>query len=503
MPDPQRWESHGFSRVEDVKRVCKPLGRDSGLSIANPSFPVTLPIITWGQAYGQPRMSTVPAPTSRTLLALVISLSVLAGGLATGAPTTQSDETADARADATPLPVNTTTEGTIDTENDSDWYAVEVGDQRTLVPHLALPGGYDQERGSGNPVERKDLNFTVYGPDGERLGEGQTGSWHGGQPGGAAIRVSEAGTYYIQIQAEYAGQAEDPLREANGSQDYTLSVDSFAWDPHEPNQNRSAATGFNEDLATSTHLFGFDDDYYATDLAAGDTVTITYRETSVIHGYVHHDVYVYGPDGDQVAHTAHEERNGSVTFTAETTGRYTVAVAVDWDEAEAYSIRGSDGVLYDLTVDVGDDTGETTETPTATEEPTATDEPTTTSTATPTATSTAPPTAEPTATEEQPATAEPDDDEDPPADAGADQGEETPTVEPTQFEGEQRRANQSGQAGKTSPAPTQTGVETSVTDRSDDVSTVSSTGTATSGPGFGALAALVALVLLAVVRRGE
>lgn len=450
-------------------------------------------------------MSTVPASTPRTLLALIVSLSVLAGGLAAGAPTAQSDEAGDARTDATPFPVNATTQGTIDTENDSDWYAVEVGDRRTLVPHLALPDGYDQARGSGDPVEQKDLNFTVYGPDGERLGHGQTGSWHGGEPGGAAIRVPEAGTYYVQIQAEYAGPTEDSqVQEANGSQNYALSVDSFAWDHHEPNQNRSAATEFDGDLATSTHLFGFDDDYYATDLTAGDTVTVTYRETGDVHGYVHHDVYVYGPDGNQVAHTAHQERNGSVTVTAETSGRYTVAVAVDWDEAEAYSIRGSDGVLYDLTVEGGDNDGGTTETPTATEEPTATDEPTVTPTATPTVTSTAPPTAtaEPTATEDSPTIAEPDD-EDPPADAGADQDEETPTVEPTQFEGEQRRANQSGLAGETSPAPTQAVAETSATDRSDDVSTVSSTVTATSGPGFGALAALVALVLLAVVHRGE
>lgn len=322
-----------------------------------------------GRNYGP-----LPRGTAKLLVAAVVVLATVAGSLAVGAVASSDPDVGDTRENAADLPVNSSTNGTLESRNDTDWYAVQVErSERLLVLHLALPDGYDTD-GYGE----KAINFTVVGPDGEELSSVDSDT-HNNRPAGTAVRVAEPGTYYVRLAEAYDDSA-------NGSQGYRMEATSYKWDANEPNDEESSATQFDGDLSVSTQKFGRDKDYYATHLEEGENVTVTWAYDE-INGDNLYELSVVGPSG-HVTDVGHPEGQSSgerecANFTAPESGTYFFVIRFS-ENSEGSFYVGSEGILYDVTVETGAaQGGERTDTPAGTLTDGSTDTPTGTPTDTP------------------------------------------------------------------------------------------------------------------------
>lgn len=327
-------------------------------------------------------------PSNRASTLLVVGVMLVAtvagaGALAVGAASPaqeDGDGADDSRENAVPVSMNTTFNGTIDGPNDTDWYAVEVDDRRTLLAALSPL----EDRSSPTPTESSDdshtepklLSITIVGPDGEELGYERDDITH---PGLSLTENVETGdTYYVKVSSEY-GDDDPNAREATGSKRYRLSVDSVRWDPYEPNDyspevnesahnQRSNVANISAGERALAHTTGLERDSYALHIEEGERVRIWYKKTGVFNPKVHsleHDIGVYGPNGDRVS-------GGTQTFIAEKSGTYIVTIGPG-GEREAWTVEDTEINFYNMTVTTTDRTqGDGEETPAETDPPTTT-----------------------------------------------------------------------------------------------------------------------------------
>ncbi|WP_164974752.1 PGF-CTERM sorting domain-containing protein [Halegenticoccus tardaugens] len=287
-----------------------------------------------------------------------------------GAVGDESTDGDDTKSTATPVTTNSTVDGTIESPEDEDWYRVDVeGNQTFLVTLEWIDGGEEPAApNSSKNLEWKDLRFEVSNSAGELVGERETFIGTYDQRVASVMPVDEAGTYYINVSALYGSvtdEEKDNVREANGSQPYELTVQAIPQDPYEPNGDVTAenATVLSDGQTVSASAIGFDHDTYAVDLEAGDTVTVTYTETTVLNeyswDYYGRTLYTGGP-GVVESNWTRTADGGHLTFTVNQSGKYTVTLGIDGD-VEGPWVVGSDAVLYDLTADIGSTDDETSQ----------------------------------------------------------------------------------------------------------------------------------------------
>ncbi|MFC6960642.1 hypothetical protein ACFQL7_19915 [Halocatena marina] len=94
------------------------------------------------------------------LAALLVVSAVGAGGFPASVLAAGSSDDNDSRATATAIDVGQTETGTIE-QGDVDWHAVEVESGKSIFANLTL-----------TTENEEDLEFELYNPDGERIGEG-------------------------------------------------------------------------------------------------------------------------------------------------------------------------------------------------------------------------------------------------------------------------------------------------------------------------------------------
>lgn len=355
-------------------------------------------------------------PSNRALTLLIVGALFVAtvagaGVLAVGAASSaqeDGDSVSDSRENAMSVQMNTSTNGTIDGPNDTDWYAVEVEDKRTLLATLfAFKDRSTTDDGDSGSEETTDISVAIYGPDGERIDGDETRILSGDRRVAASTNVEDSDTYFVKVSSEY-GDEHPHLEEANGSQRYSIEIDSVYWDQYEPNDydpaypegesnNRSNVANISSGERVLAHTTGLDEDSYAIEVEEGETVSLEYNDLGTVNPWttygINHTVQVFDPDGNKTA------EGTSVTFEAAKSGTYIVFIQVE-GEYDANRIQESTVGLYDLTVTVG---SASTPTPTATPSPTPTPTPEPTDTPSPTPTDEGDDdteTAEPTATDE-------------------------------------------------------------------------------------------------------
>ncbi|WP_248903715.1 hypothetical protein [Halocatena marina] len=321
------------------------------------------------------------------LAALLVVSAVGAGGFPASVLAAGSSDDNDSRATATAIDVGQTETGTIE-QGDVDWHAVEVESGKSIFANLTL-----------TTENEEDLEFELYNPDGERIGEGPADlmvpGYHtmrmvtGGTAMGGDV-AEQSGTYYVRIQP--AGN------NFNESTDYELTVETTELDENDPNEQPNTATQIEADETIAGVLSGSDRDTYAIDLEKGETITVSaeydgsFTPSTSLVGPNASDVEL-DPYYDTEYSLAHEPigRDHELTYTAMTTGTHFLRVnpniesstIVTFDEKASYEMsvnvsgQSSDQPTDDEDSDnseSGDDNEETNETPNETDADTDTDD---------------------------------------------------------------------------------------------------------------------------------
>jgi hypothetical protein len=286
-----------------------------------------------------------------------------------------------------------TIKGSISSRKEIDWYAVELKKGQGFTVRL-------EHTNRKSPSTQ--MSFTVYNPNRKRIGEApfdrprrayRTSPAAASAYGGDIAKRS--GTYYIGVRGK------------NGAE-YSLTVDTVKLDTHDPNEQPASATSISVGRTVSGVLTGYDRDVYAVDLKKGESVTVEYNST----GAIQPSLWMAGPRVVKTAkpiadysfgkYTIASSGSGnSLTFTANRTGTYYIKVvpyferstAATFFESATYevSVRTSDGSKRVLTVNQFRTSTVAPSTATValnTSVRTATQIPTPTSTRTPTATQT-------------------------------------------------------------------------------------------------------------------
>jgi hypothetical protein len=259
----------------------------------------------------------------------------------------------DSRANATMIDVGETVNSTLASENDSDWYAVDLEKGQGFTAFL-------------EHTNRKDpgteISFDVYAPNGDRIGEApfdrplrayQTSPAAPSAYGGDV--VEQSGTHYIRVRG---------IEGAN----YSLTINTVSLDEYDPNEQPDSATAIESEDTLSGLLTGYDRDVYAIDVQKGDTVTIEFTQSE---GFTT-ALYVADPTVlSPMSEDYYFEENlvakndpfteGPTTFTANQTGTYYIKV-VPYAEGSTASTFFQN-VTYEATVEVSSqsDTGDSTD----------------------------------------------------------------------------------------------------------------------------------------------
>lgn len=283
-----------------------------------------------------------------TLVVVLLASAVFgAGALVGGVAAVDAGDGGDSMENATAIDVGDSTNGTIESTDDADWYTVDVSENQTFIASVAARNISESFR----EAENRDLELRLYDADGEQLSYSSTKILFYGYGAEHALshRVVEPGTYYLKVNASYDESNE-------GAQGYTLNTSAIDSDPYEPNDDRENATQLDANASISAFTVGFDSDHFAVDVDAGDTVTVNYEETT--QAFTSHEAQVTAPNGTSLGNDPGDYYGDGegVTFTATEDG--TVYIAIQ-SAASFGDIDGDDINPYDLTVTVDDGEDET------------------------------------------------------------------------------------------------------------------------------------------------
>lgn len=210
----------------------------------------------------------------------------------------------------------------------------------------------DLEKGEGfvvslNHTNRKDpseqLSFEVYGPNGNEIGERPFDRpLHAYRTSPAATSayggdvVEKSGTYYINVTGP-PGAA------------YSMTVDTVELDDNDPNEQPGSASAIESGDTVSGVLTGYDRDVYALDLQKGNTVTVKYNSS----GGFPLAFWAAGPSAKSESHGSKDYSFGkhtiagsptgdNLTFTANRNGTYYI-------KAVPYSEHSTGGTFFRTT----------------------------------------------------------------------------------------------------------------------------------------------------------
>jgi PGF-CTERM protein len=224
---------------------------------------------------------------------LVAAVCLLAFGAFSAGVTAQysyaqnETEPNDDRANATQIDERVFVEGETN-ESDDDWFAFTAQAGHAI----RVTGGFGSQ---GSDV-------ALYGPDGEKLGNGTTG----GTKDAAIIGVvaPETGTYYLRASYE----TEYTVR-------YAVAVATTAPDRFESNDNRADATAIEPGEYNATLINGtntHDEDWFAIDASAGENLTaiVGLNNTGAEYGQ-NVRIGLYDSDGNRIGNAgAYDSSSG-------------------------------------------------------------------------------------------------------------------------------------------------------------------------------------------------
>jgi hypothetical protein len=426
-----------------------------------------------------------PVRHARRTVALVVTVALLAGAVASAVGPTVVAATTNDRSNPEQLATGQTVETTLpEGENATHWYAVDVTAGHAVVAELNALNTTNRTvkvqlyDASGDPVNEHRAD-QICGPD-NLAGQVDCGN----RTTAVAPNVAEySGTYYVLV-----SKGSDPESDSDNPVPYNLTVRTHEMDSHDPNENGSTATpvALDEDVTGVGAVF--DQDVYAVDLEPGVNYTVVVNTTDPDGSETFSKRLLVGTEAANVtdaewgdphdrnytASTSHFAESQRLTFTAETAGTH-------------YVVLGQSGLGYDLleedryrlrvvrTTDEesggGDGGSNVTATPTPTPAATATPSPTPTPTDGP-VTSTATSSVSPTTSATDTPTPTPADGVATPAPT-SDEDDDGPT--PTKTIYPSRSPTPAGQAAQSTP-----------------------TGTAPLDVGLGTLAAVLAIFTLIV-----
>ncbi|MFC6960645.1 hypothetical protein [Halocatena marina] len=274
------------------------------------------------------------------LAALLVVSAVGAGGFPASVLAAGSSDDNDSRVTATAIAVNETTNSTLDSENDSDWYAVDLDEGQGFTAEVVHTNREDPSTA---------VSFDVYDPSDNRIGEApfdrpinayQT-SPASNIAYGADV-VEENGTHYIRVEGD---------EKAN----YSLTVETDKLDQYDPNEQPESATHIESGETVAGTLTGYDRDLYALDLEQGETVNVTGNTSAYLSLWVANSSVpspmpedYYFSDNYTVAYT--DYMHGPLSFTAHQTGTYYFKVVTNAEESTLGTFFESSP--YEMSVDV-------------------------------------------------------------------------------------------------------------------------------------------------------
>lgn len=233
-----------------------------------------------------------------------------------------------------------TVKSSIRSNDEIDWYAVEIEKGQGFVVSLEHTNRKDPST---------ETSFEVYNPNREKIGEApfdrpvrayRTGPAAASAYGGDVAKRS--GTYYIGVKGVKGAH-------------YSLTVKTVKLDKHDPNEQPSSAAPISVGTPVSGVLTGYDRDVYAVDLQKGESVTVEYNST----GAIQPSLWVAGPRVRRASKPIGDYSFGeytiagsgtddSLTFTANRTGTYYIKVVPYFERSTAATFFES--ARYEMTI---------------------------------------------------------------------------------------------------------------------------------------------------------
>lgn len=319
---------------------------------------------------------------------LVVASAVASGSFAASdAPTAEpGGDAPDERTNATVVSPGEHVQGNVSSGDDVDWYAVDATAGEAILPWLVLQ----------NNTGGRGLSVSLYGPDGEPLGERTADKMSGlsavagegprGRQDARAVSpdvVEADGTYYVEVRENQWNRTDDDV-----SSPYNLTVETRSLDAHDPDENASTATPMEIGQSVEGVVAAYDHDVFAVTLTAGQnyTVTFTHLEDDAADTYLK-EVRLFADPANVTDATTPGSPGGPIvverggddegTFTAQRSGIHYLRIGQSSNTAELTNL---DPYRMTIVVDAsssggdGDATGTadgSTATTTATEGPTA------------------------------------------------------------------------------------------------------------------------------------
>jgi PGF-CTERM protein len=247
------------------------------------------------------------------------------------------------RENATPIDGSMFVEGTVNA-SDEDWFAFDAEAGHAI----RLSGGIGAEA----------VPITLYGPDGDELGSGETGGTADSVEIGTVAPTT--GTYYVRVSHDTEYDAR-----------YSVAVATAAPDEFERNDDRENAAAIKPRGPYNATLFGGTNDWYAVEAEAGENVTVDAKLTDPgAEVFQNIRVALYDGDGNRVGEIGASRDLGTATnrtygselgykpvarqhHVASEAGTYHIRVT----PAESGSVKGFVG--YGLTVETAGGSDET------------------------------------------------------------------------------------------------------------------------------------------------
>ncbi|UPM42640.1 hypothetical protein [Halocatena salina] len=199
----------------------------------------------------------------------------------------------------------------------------------------------------------ESLSFSISDPSGAEVGatpadsRGAYSTTPGTTTAVGGVVADQTGTYTISVTG-------DP------NTNYSLSVETDQIDKHDPNEQPGTATPIEGNTTIAGVITGYDRDVYATELQAGQTITVS----STARGGFESALWVGGPNATAQSHNSQEHSFGEttitgapggsdLTFTANQTGTYFFKVAPHPTTSSAPMFHKS--VSYKITTAVSND----------------------------------------------------------------------------------------------------------------------------------------------------
>ncbi|WP_248903714.1 hypothetical protein [Halocatena marina] len=242
------------------------------------------------------------------------------------------------RTNATEIAIGETTNSALDSENDSDWYAVDLDEGQGFTAEVVHTNREDPST---------EVSFDVYDPSDNRIGEAPFDrpiNAYRTSPAsniayGADV-VEQDGTHYIRVEGDEGA-------------DYSLTVETDELDQYDPNEQPESATHIESGETVAGTLTGYDRDLYALDLEQGQTVNVTgsggqslWVANSSVPSPMPEDYYF----SDSYAVANDDVMDGTLSFTANQTGMYYLKVVTPVEMSTAGSFFESSP--YEMSVDV-------------------------------------------------------------------------------------------------------------------------------------------------------